>query len=220
MNELELKNIWKSYDQKLERLLQINYQQLKTIQSQKAESRIRSFIRGHLFVMLLGVAWIGFLAFLVYHTLDNIYFTASVGTIIVFNVFAVLAYLKHIVILLKVDVAGSITETQRQLVRVNTSYINVGRILLLQVPFYCVWWYNDDLIQNAGPLFWSIQVVVVTALTAFAIYLFVRLSPKNRSGSLAKRVDNAFGAAKLQSAVAFLDEIEEFKKENMQAGDS
>jgi hypothetical protein len=118
MNELDLKNAWLSYDRKLDRLLEVNFQQLKDIQSIKAGSKINSFKKSHIFVMLLGVSWVWFLSFLVYHTKDNPYFTISVGLIILFNVFAVVLYLHHIIILSSVNIGGSIIETQRKLAQV------------------------------------------------------------------------------------------------------
>jgi len=213
MNELDLKNAWQSYDRKLDHLLEVNFLQLKDIQSIKAESKINSFKKSHIFVMLLGVAWVWFLSFLVYNTKDNPYFTISVGLIILFNVFAVFLYLRHIIILSSIDIAGSIIETQRKLGLVYTSYVEVGRVLLLQTPLYCTWWYTEELVQHGGFIFWTIQAVIIIALTGLAIYLFRKLSLKSKSGNWVKRTDKFFGAEKLQKAIAFLNEIEEFKKE-------
>jgi hypothetical protein len=213
MNELDLKNVWQSYDRKLDRLLEVNFQQLKDIQSIKAESKINSFKKSHIFVMLLGVAWVWFLSFLVYHTKDNPYFTISVGLIILFNVFAVVLYLRHIIILSSINIAESIIETQRKLARVYTSYVKVGRVLLLQTPLFCTWWYTKELVEHGGPVFWTIQTVIVISFTGIAIYLFRKLTLKSKSGNWVKRTDKFFGAPKLQNAIAFLDEIEEFKKE-------
>jgi hypothetical protein len=213
MNELDLKNAWQLYDRKLDHLLEVNFQQLKDIQSIKAESKINSFKRSHILVMLLGVAWIWFLSFLVYHTKDNPYFTISVGLITLFNVFAVVLYLRHIIILNSINIADSIIETQRKLAQVYTSYVQVGRVLLLQTPLYCTWWYTEELVQHGGFIFWIIQALIVTSFTGIAIYLFSKLSLKNKSGNWVKRTDKFFGTEKLQNAIAFLSEIEAFKKE-------
>lgn len=214
MNELDLINAWQSYDKKLNRLLEVNFHQLKEIQSIKAGSKINSFKKNHIIVMLLGVAWVWFLGFLVYHTRGNPYFTISVGLIILFNVFAVILYLRHIIILSTINIANSITETQRKLVLVYTSYVQVGRVLLLQTPLYCTWWYTEELVNHGGPVFWTIQAVIVTLFTGLAVYLFRKLSLKNQSGNWVKRTDKFFGAEKLQNAIAFLNEIDEFKKES------
>lgn len=209
MNEAELKNIWQSYDQKINKILAINQQQLRELQSEKASSKIRSFQRNHVRVMVLGVIWIMFLGFLVYHSLHNIYFTISVSSIILFNVFAVLLYLRHIIILSGIDIAESITTTQKKLAKVYTSYTNSGRILLLQAPFYCTWWYSDELVNNGDAVFWSIQLLIVSLFTTLAIYLFKQLSPTNPSDKWRNRSNNIFGAAKLQKAMDFLSEVEE-----------
>lgn len=213
MNELELKNLWQSYDSKIEKILAINKQQLHELQSEKADSKIKSFIRNHIRVMVLGLAWIFFLSFLVYHTRDNIYFTVSAGAIILFNVFAVLLYLRHIIILSQINISESITETQRKLAKVYTSYTQAGRILLLQAPFFCTWWYTEELVQNGGVVFWSIQLVVVSIFTFLSIYLYRQLSLKNPSDKWRKLSNKHFGAEKLQKAMDFLKEIEDYEKE-------
>lgn len=212
MEETDLKNLWQSHDHKLATLLEINKKQLKELQGMKAQSSISSFTRNHVFVMLAGVVWVLLLIFLVYHV-PNPYFKVSVGFIILFNVFAVLLYLRHIFILLSIDVAGSITETQAKLSRVYTSYVQSGRVLLLQAPFYCTWWYTNELVQNGSAGFWLIQLVIVSAFTFVSVFLFRKLSLKNKAGNWARNSNRIFGAEKLQQAIAFLDEIRDFKNE-------
>lgn len=213
MNELELKTIWQSYDKKINQILEINKHQLNALKTEKAESKIRSFVKGHTTVMLLGVIWIAFLSFLVYHSLDKVYFSLSVGLLIVFNIFAVIAYIRHIAILTSVSIAESITETQRKIALVRTSDNLVGRILLLQTPLYCTWWYTEDLVQNGGVFFWTVNGIIVGLFTAAAIFLFIKLSPHNQSSTWRQWTDRFFGSEKLMKASQFLQEIEEFKRE-------
>lgn len=209
MNEEELKRIWQSYDRKIEKVLAINRQQLQELQTQKADSKIQSFRRNHIRVMLAGVLWILFLSFLVYHSLNNIYFTISAGIIILFNVFAVLLYLRHILMLNQINLTGSIAQTQHQLLKVYTSYTQAGRVLLLQAPFFCTFWYTDELVRHAGPEFWIIQFAIVTFFTALSVYLFRQLSRHNPSDRWRRISNKYFGAEKLQKAMDFLREAEE-----------
>ena len=211
MNEAELKKIWQGYDQKIDSILHINKQQLNAILSEKADSRIRSFKKNHILSILLGFVWLFFLIFLFYNAPSNIFFKLSVGMIILFNVFAVLLYIYHLILLSQIDVNETITTTQTKLTRVSKSYVQVGRILLLQTPFYCTWWYSYELIQNGGVLFWTINLTIVTALTSLSIWLFINLSSNRKPKSWAKKIDNWFGVSKLHQAVSFLKEIEEFK---------
>lgn len=208
MDEQEIKKLWQSASEKWEESLIISKQLLREVQSEKAYSKIRSFKKNHIIVMLLGVLWIAFLTFLVYHTLDNIYFVVSVSIIICFNIFAVALYLKHVIILSSIDITESISQTQRKLVRVYTSYVQSGRILLLQAPFFCTFWYREELVQNAGPVFWIVQLIVVSFFTILSIYLFRKLSIHNPSNKWQKISNQVFGAQKLQKAMDFLKEIE------------
>ncbi len=214
MNESELKNLWQSENQKIEKILEINKRQLYTLQTERAESKIKSFIKGHTASVVLGIVWIGFLSFLVYHSLDKFYFSLSVGLLILFNVFAVIAYIRHIAILTSVTIEESITETQRKIALVRTSDNLVGRILILQTPLYCTWWYTEDLVQNGGIFFWAVNLIVVGLFTAAAIFLFIKLSPSNPSAKWLRWTDKYFGSEKLAKASKFLTEIEEYKKEN------
>ncbi len=214
MNEAELKSIWQSYDKKIDQILEINKQQLYSLQTEKAGSKIRSFIKGHTIAVLMGIVWVIFLAFLVYHSLNKFYFSLSVSLLIVFNIFAVIAYIRHIAILTSVNIEESITETQRRIALVRTSDNLVGRILLLQTPLYCTWWYTEDLVQHGGVFFWIVNGIIVGLFTAAAIFLFYKLSPHNKSNKWKRWTDKFFGSEKLIKASEFLQEIEEYKKEN------
>jgi hypothetical protein len=140
--------------------------------------------------------------------MENPFFVVSAGMILLFNVFAVGLYMYHISILSEINVADSIAQTQQKLVKVYNSYLQSGRILLLQTPFYCTFWYSIDLVQNAGIQFWVINISVVTLLTGFAIYLYQNLSIHNQSAFWQRMIAKHFGATKLQKALDIIKEVE------------
>lgn len=213
MEELDIKQLWSSYDAKLERSLALNLKVIKELQTQKAEHKLRSFRRNQVTGVILGVVWIAFLVFLLVNTLHNIYFVISVGFIILFNVFATAAYIRHLVMLAEVNIDDSVTESQRKITEIQSSFTNVGRILVLQAPFYCTFWYNNDLVANAGIGFWLIQVVIVSFFTFISIFLFKKLTYKNRHIKWVKAALESFGGKTLTKAMEFLNEIEEYKTE-------
>nr|WP_294874671.1 hypothetical protein [uncultured Pedobacter sp.] len=213
MEELDIKQLWSSYDAKLERSLALNLKVIKELQTQKAEHKLRSFRRNQVTGVVLGVIWIAFLVFLLVNTLHNIYFVISVGFIILFNVFATAAYIRHLVMLAEVNIDDSVTDSQRKITEIQSSFTNVGRILVLQAPFYCTFWYNNDLVANAGIGFWLIQVVIVSFFTFISIFLFKKLTYKNRHIKWVKAALESFGGKTLTKAMEFLNEIEEYKTE-------
>ncbi|POY38362.1 hypothetical protein C3K47_02900 [Solitalea longa] len=211
MDELELKSLWQQQSRKLEETLTLNRKLIEEIQTQKAESKIRAFLRNQAVYVVLGILWVWFLGFLVYHT-PNIFFRISIGAIVLFNIYAVAVYIKHIVILNSINIAESITVTQQKLTEVRISLSNVGRILILQTPFYCTFWYSTELFQKAGPQFWIINLCVVAIFCAASIYLYQKLTYKNMHIKWVKSMMESFGGKTLSKAVEFVDEIEKFKK--------
>ncbi|SKB41573.1 hypothetical protein [Daejeonella lutea] len=213
MEELAIKALWHEYDKKLEQSLQLNYRIIKEMQTQKYEDQIGSFKRNQVAAVVAGVIWIMILVFLVVNTLHNLYFVASVGMIALFNVFAVAAYIRHLVLLDQVDISDSITDSQQKLAVIQVSLNNVGRILVLQAPFYCTFWYNQELVDHAGFTFWAINLSIVTVFVAGSIYLFNTLTHENIHRKWVRGFIEGYGGKKLIKAMEFLKQIEEYKSE-------
>ncbi len=217
MEELAIKQLWQEYDRKLEKNLQLNYRIIREIQTQKYEDHIRSFKRDQVFGIVTGILWIGILVFLVVNTLHNIYFVISVGLIALFNIFAVATYIRHLWLLDLVNIADSITGAQQKLATIQTSLNNVGRILVLQAPFYCTFWYNQELVNNAGSTFWAINLSIVALFIALSLYLFKTLTYDNIHRKWVRKFFESFGGKKLIKAMEFLKEIETYKSDGTPA---
>lgn len=212
MEEAAIKQLWHEYDQKLEKNLQLNYKIIRELQTQKAEDRISSFRRNQIFGVVGGIIWILVLVFLVVNTLHNMYFVISVGLIALFNVFAVATYIKHLAILGQVDITDSVTSAQKKLATIQASLNNVGRILVLQAPLYCTFWYNQDLVDHGGTTFWLINLSIVAVFVAASLYLFRTLTHKNIHRKWVRNFMESFGGKKLSAAMEFLNDIEEYQK--------
>ncbi len=176
MEELAIKQLWQEYDRKLEKNLQLNYRIIREMQTRKFEDHISSFKKNQVLGVVTGVLWIAFLVFLVVNTLHNPYFVISIGMIALFNIFAVAAYIRHLWLLDLVDISDSITTAQQKLASIQTSFNTVGRILVLQAPFYCTFWYSQELVDHAGTTFWIINLSIVALFIIASLYLFTTLT--------------------------------------------
>ncbi|HEY8919541.1 MAG TPA: hypothetical protein VIM87_24030, partial [Chitinophaga sp.] len=89
MDEMELKNLWQAYDQKLERSLSLNLHIVQELQKQKARSALRPLRAFKSLMIVFGIIWISVLCLLVSHafTYQGIFFALSGCAIILFNVF-------------------------------------------------------------------------------------------------------------------------------------
>ena len=112
MEDIELKNIWKEYDRKIEETKIINMQSwvinfktFEDLQTEKAKSKLNSIGRLKKWMVFGGILWILFLIFLVANSLalSKIFFVVSVSAIVVFNIIAVVVYIKHVILINEID---------------------------------------------------------------------------------------------------------------------
>ncbi|MEO6253954.1 MAG: hypothetical protein ABIO79_11635 [Ferruginibacter sp.] len=213
MEDTALKDLWKAQDEKLERNMKLNMYLLESLQKQKAESKLNSLARFKGWAVMLGIVWVLFLGMLIYgNQLQNIYFTVSVGMIMIFSIFAVAVYIKHIVLIRELDYSQSITDTQKKLSKLQASTFN-ARFLFLQTPFYTTWFWSTGMIESSGIKFWLISVPITLLFTLLAIWLYRNLTPGNMHKKWVRSlIMSTTEHTSVIKAQDFLDEIEEFKK--------
>ncbi|MEO7311112.1 MAG: hypothetical protein ABIX01_11990 [Chitinophagaceae bacterium] len=212
MEDLELKQMWQAYDQKLDRLLVLNLRNFEELQTQKASAKINGFVRQQLVYIIIGVIWVAFLAILVFNTPGNLWFAVSLGGIILFSAYATILYIRHVLMLRQINFNGNITETQEQLAAVRASLNQVGRVLWLQTVFYCTWFINPTMYQNITGM--TITFGIAAVFLAASIWMYQALAPKNMHRKWVRNFETSVGGKAIVEASEFLQEIEAFKQEN------
>lgn len=221
MEDLELKSLLATYNQKLEQATVLSLQSwalnlkcIEDLQKQKAKSKLRSLIAFKLMAVALGVIWLLFLGNLFFFSLDTskIFFTISVGAIFVTNLVAIIIYVNHIVEINKINNSESVIKAQETIARLKLSTINISRILFLQTPFYCTFWWSISMIVSHPRAFWLISVPVALGLALASFWLYRNISIKNAGKNWFKMVFNSPEWKNLVKANDFLEEIESFKK--------
>ncbi len=219
MNDIELKNIWKTYDQKIEEAKILNLQSwavnIKTfeyLQTHKAATILGSLSRYKKVAVILGLLWAFFLGILVYgNHFKNVYFTVSVLAIFIFTIIAIAAYVKQIILIGRINYGNSLTDTQEKLTRLKASTIKSIRVIWLQLPFYTTFFWNTEWMKS-DIKFWLITFPVTLIFTFFAIWLYKNISLKNAEKKWLKMLLGNKEWTSLINAKKYLDEIEEFKQ--------
>ena len=213
MEEMELKSIWNAYDKKLERSLKLNLKLLEDMQKSKAESKLKALLSVKAGGIIVGALWNLFLGVLLYgNHFRNIYFSISIGVLMLFGIIAIATYIKHIVLISRVDYTGNITDTQRHLAELQVSTVNVTGFLWLQLPFYTTFFWNQGWISSGGSSFWLIAVPITLIFTALAVWLYKNINHDNLHKAWVKKfmvigVEYKY----VLSASELLQEIEDFK---------
>ncbi len=211
MEDISLKNLWKAQEEKLDRTMKLNLFILETMQKQKAHSKLNGLARLKLVAVILGIVWSLFLGILIYgNQLQNIYFTVSVGMIMLITIAAIAAYIKHIVLIKDLDYSQSITDTQKKLAKLQASTFN-SRFILLQTPFYTTWFWSTEMIQASTIKFCLIAVPITLLFTILTLWLYKNLTPlKIHKKWVSYLVKNDPEHIPVVQAQKFLNEIKEF----------
>ena len=222
MEDAELKDLLESYNRKLEEAKVLNLQSwvlnlqcFETLQKQKAKSKLRSLITFKIVAVVLGILWVLFLGYLFYNSLEmsKIFFVISVGAIMLITSIAIIVYAHHIVLIGKINNSENVLKTQEEINRLQLSTINITRILFLQTPFYCTFWWSTQMIVNAPVPFWLITFPIALLFAYSSIWLYKNISIKNSNKKWFKILFNSPEWTSLVKANNFLEEINSFKNE-------
>jgi len=220
MEDLTIQQVWKAENQKLEQILAINRQLLSEIISQKAASAVAALIRfktraivaAAIYLMILGSLLIYPIAH--YSAAAN-YFIVSMGAIFLINIKALADYIKHLVWAGNIDFSGSVTTIQEKLTAIQLSIFKHTRIMVLQFPFWTTFYLSNQWFpENISWAYIALQLVITGFFTWLAIWLFRHLRIENAHNKWVKIFIEGAGGKPLLQALAFYQEIEDFKAEN------
>jgi len=212
MEDITLKKLWKAQEEKLDRTMKQNLFIIESMQKQKAQSKLNGLVRLKLVAVILGILWALFLGILVYgNQLRNMYFTVSVGMIMLITIGAIIAYIRHIVLIKEMDYSQSITGTQKKLASLQASTFK-NRFILLQAPFYTTFFWSTEMIRASVAEFCFIALPITLLFTILTIWLYINLTPlKMHKKWVNYLLKNDPEQVPVIQAQKFLKEIEEFK---------
>ena len=221
MKDAELKNLFETYNQKLEEAKVLNLQSwvlnlqcFENLQKQKAKSKLKSLINFKIVAAILGILWVCFLGYLLYYSLEisRIFFSISLAAIILITLIAVIVYLYHIVLINKINNGENVLKAQETIAHLKLSTINITRILFLQAPFYCTLSWNGEMMTNAPAAFWLISFPIALLFTFASLWLYKNINMKNANKKWFRILFNSPEWISLIKANDLLQEIDSFKK--------
>ncbi|MEO8819393.1 MAG: hypothetical protein ABI267_00305, partial [Ginsengibacter sp.] len=166
MEDAQLKDILESYNQKLEQAQVLNMQSwvlnlqcFESLQKDKAQKKLKSLINFKLIAVALGVLWVMFLSYIFYFSLGkaSIFFLVSCGAIILITSIAIIVYIHQIYLIGKINNSEDVISAQERIIYLKLSTVNITRILFLQAPFYCTFWWTTKMIVDSPSSFWLIS---------------------------------------------------------------
>jgi hypothetical protein len=219
MENIEIIDIWKSYNKKLEENLVLNRKIAEDITRIKIKSALSSMGLLKIFAIAVGIAWVVFVDVIlinvtIYALADiSLFFLISAGIHVLLTKLAIAVYIYQLVLIHQTDISESITETQERLARLKASTLLVARILFLQLPVWTIFYWSDDMLQSGNIILYGVQGVVTLSLTYLAVWLFLNIKYENKDKKWFRLIFNGQEWNPIIKSMELLKEVKAFKRD-------
>ena len=213
MNENELANIWKSYDQKLEQVLVLNKQLTMDLTKEKLNRTIVKLRRPKRNILFLGIPFTILLCFVTYvgFMSGGIFVTLGFGSISLIMITVIVLYFYHLYLINGIDNDENVHDVQRKLSKLKLSSYNVTRISILQLPFWSICWMSWDALQDSILLYGGVNLIVFLGLGYLAFRIYRSFDIHNLDSKVNKFFFSGSEWDPIIKSSQILDQLKEFK---------
>ena len=214
MSTDEFQEMWKAYDAKLDKSMQLNRQLMTEIGSQKVRAAFNWQIVFKIMMIGLGIGWNVVVGTLMWRFRSEPVFVASAIVVLVCTGYSVGGYIVQLILMLQIRMNASIIGTQKQLALLEAVIIRTLRIPFLQTPVYTFFYISRHTIATATAGFWVTQGIItgLAILATIWVYRHLTIPNANRKGWVKQMVDNE-GGKTITRARKFIREAEEWGKD-------
>lgn len=214
MENIEIINLWKQYDEKLERSLSLNEKIIKELQQQKAKNALRPARNYKYLVVFFGLIYSALVAYFLYHLnpIASVFLNLSVGIHLLIMLIAVGMYIRQLVLISEIDCSENVVYMQQKMAKLQSSTLRVIGICFLQFPVFATWNIRLELIEKNPLAFWLIQMPVVAVLTYIGIWFYRNINIKNMDKRWFRMMFYGVEWSSILKSGKFLKEIEHFEK--------
>lgn len=215
MENTEMINLWKSYNDKLAENLMFNKKNAEDITKLKVQTFLSTMKPLKIFIVLMGICWVIFLDILIVHLFHaaNPFFLVSAITIALFNKLAIGIYIYQLIVIHQIDIGESILKTQEKLSRLKSSTLWVSRLLFLQLPFWTTFHLNKTMLENGNGWLFLLQFVITVSFVYLGIWLFFNIKYENRDKKWFRLLFNGPEWTPILKSIELCREIEAFKQD-------
>jgi hypothetical protein len=107
------------------------------------------------------------------------YFLYSAYFQLMLTAAAVVLYIFQLSILYRIDFDKPVIILQKTLINLKVSTLNITRILMLQLPFWTTFYWNESMFKNGTLPLFILQGAVTISFTYLSLWLFFHLKFEN-----------------------------------------
>ena len=216
-NELELKKLWQTTNDKLEQSFVINKKNTEDITRITVHNFLGSMKPIKIFTLLVGIIWVGLGTIILTHIYlyafseANKFFLLSATIQILLTAIALWIYLYQLITICQVDITDPVLKTQNKLAQLKVTTLWSARILFLQLPVWTTFWWSETMITDWNLMQWAMMAITTIIFTFVAIWLFFNIKYENRHKRWFKLIFNGKEWTPLMRSMELLEQVEEYK---------
>jgi hypothetical protein len=207
--ENTIKNLWQASNEQLEAT-----STPQPLNSSTPQQLLNSSIPTKYFAVIIGIIWVLLIdGFLVDSWgVTNWFFKISVILQSLLTKIAIGVYIYQLYLINKIDISTSVVEAQERLARLQSSTLNVTRILFLQLPLWTTFYWNQTMIDNGHWVLWVIQGAVTLLFFGVALWLYFNVRIENRHQRWFQWIFRGKEWDPMIKAMDMLDALKDFKQ--------
>ena len=219
MENIELSNIWKAQNAKIEQTLVINKLLLKETIGRKAESSLKGLVKLKTAGIIAFVFYLLILGYALFYAITNYssasnYFIISVSAIALINIKGFSDYIKHLAWTKYINYDGNVMQIQKQLSRLQLSIIDHAKIMCLQFPFFTTFYLSNNWFpKDVGSSYIIFQIILTGSFIYFSYWLFKNHKLENLNRKWFRNLIAGSGGKSVEKAIEFYREMEKFENE-------
>lgn len=214
MEELALKELWQSYNNRLEESLLINKKNTESITKMQAASLLNSIKPIKIFAMLAGIGWVFVIDTILWHLLEvaSLFFLISAGIQVILTKLALFIYLYQLIVIYQIDISDPVVATQEKLASLRSSSLWVARILFLQLPVWSTFYLRKEIFSVNNQSYLIVNLAITLLFVLVSLWLFFNINYKNKDKKWFRMIFGGKEWDNVLKSITLYNDIQDFKK--------
>jgi hypothetical protein len=185
MNDTDLKYLWQIGNEQIAISQKSDKTSLDNLTKRNVSHFLSSMKPIKIFTLLVGLLWVLGIGYVLLKLTINaydqvsLYFLYSAYFQVILTAMAVIIYIIQLSTLYSIDFNKPVVILQKTLIKLKASTLNVTRILILQLPFWTTFYWNESMFKNGTLPLFILQGAVTISFTFLSLWLFFHLKFEN-----------------------------------------
>lgn len=214
MEELALKELWQSYNNRLEESLLINKKNTESITKMQAVSLLYSIKPIKIFAILVGIGWVFVIDTFLWQLFEvaSLFFLISAGIQVILTKLALFIYLYQLIVIYQIDISEPVVATQEKLASLRSSSLWVARILFLQLPVWTTFYLRKEMFDVTNQSYVIVNMAITLLFALVSLWLFFNIKYSNKDKKWFRMIFGGKEWDNVLKSIALYNDIQDFKK--------